>query len=90
MGHQRISEVGKRYGKLLVTAYAETDNNGCARFHCRCDCGETCTRAGSALRGGKSTKCDACISRVRSAGQSKRMRTQKHQPVNLMEDWDNE
>jgi hypothetical protein len=55
--HGRIDLTGKRFGRLVVTAYAQR-----SRWSCICDCGARVSVGGERLRNG-STKSCGCLSR---------------------------
>ena len=48
--------IGKRFGKLLVIAYAKK-NNGHHMWLCRCDCGKEVIKRGSNLTSGHTKSC---------------------------------
>lgn len=48
---------GMRFGRLTVTARAESSRAGKARWHCICDCGGCTIAVGSGLINGTSTSC---------------------------------
>lgn len=52
---------GQRFGRLVVTARADSDRNGNARWHCLCDCGERTVSLGFTLRNGAAKSC-GCMS----------------------------
>lgn len=54
-----IDVTGKRFGKWTVLERA-ANNDGHARWLCRCECGNQRTVDGKSLRRGDSTKCDHC------------------------------
>ena len=54
-------EVGNRYGKLVVTAFAGSEGDG-ARWHCKCDCGGRKTVLGGQLRSNRIKTCGSCTS----------------------------
>ena len=62
--HNKTNIVGKRFGKLLVTASTESKANR-ARWVCQCDCGNKCISTGKTLREGKKQSC-GCIKREQS------------------------
>ncbi|MBQ3256555.1 MAG: hypothetical protein IJA67_03975 [Oscillospiraceae bacterium] len=51
------SLIGQHFGKLTVTAAAESDKHGKRRWLCTCDCGKECTVLGTNLRSGHTTSC---------------------------------
>ena len=51
------SELGKRYGKLVVIARDGSDNNRKAMWKCQCDCGNICRARTSDLHKGHTTSC---------------------------------
>ena len=69
--HNKIDEVGKKYGKLLVERetteeerlrYSFThSNNQIATFVCKCECGKHIIASGAQLRGGRCTSCGCDI-----------------------------
>jgi hypothetical protein len=70
----RIDLVGRRYGRLLVTALAGPSGHKELMWECRCDCGTTKQVKGVFLREG-STKSCGCLSveHKRAHGQSRRI-----------------
>jgi hypothetical protein len=52
-----IDLVGKRFGRLVVTARSLPNLNGHARWICRCDCGESSDVLGYHLRNGRTQSC---------------------------------
>lgn len=66
-----IDLTGQRFGRLVVIERAESDKRGCAKWLCRCDCGNVTTVNGALLRDGKTTSC-GCFGREAS---SARLRT---------------
>lgn len=59
--------LGKRFGRLVVIAEAGTDRFHCARWQCRCDCGNIITTTGKALVSGDSKSC-GCLKSENMAG----------------------
>lgn len=51
------NEVGARYGRLTVFAFAGTTSRGARLWDCRCDCGGSCVTRGTRLRLGTCTSC---------------------------------
>lgn len=49
--------IGKRYGKLVVLAQAQSTAQGQRRWLCKCDCGGTCTATTGNLNSGRTTNC---------------------------------
>lgn len=47
---------GTRYGLLTILGPAE-DRNGCAYWHCKCECGKELDVKGASLRSGKTKSC---------------------------------
>lgn len=70
MDRRVIDLTGRRFGRLVVIGRADppVDNQGAARWHCRCDCGNEKDVRGSDLRRGRTTSC-GCLQkeRVRAA-----------------------
>lgn len=61
----KISEIGKRYGRLIVAAEVPRntrDNSRHVRWRCLCDCGGTKVVPGSSLRNGGVSSC-GCLFR---------------------------
>lgn len=54
--HKQIDLIGKRFGKLLVLSF-EGYINKKKRWKCKCDCGNTKSIIGSALRSGTTQSC---------------------------------
>jgi hypothetical protein len=52
-----IDETGHRYGRLVVTAYAGTDDDSHALWTCVCDCGNTKPVRGAKLRSHRVISC---------------------------------
>ena len=52
-----IDLTGQRFGRLTVIERVENDNDGHARWLCRCECGNTTIVAGKALRRGVTRSC---------------------------------
>ena len=59
MIHNLKNEIGKRYGRLVVTVRADS-KNGFARWVCKCDCGNISIATGTSLRRGYKNSC-GCI-----------------------------
>lgn len=53
--------VGHQFGRLIVTARAEDNRHGNARWICLCGCGNETTKLGSTLRSGDTKSC-GCLS----------------------------
>lgn len=58
----KIEIIGKKFGRLLVTAESTSDRNWQARWECVCDCGETKIVLGTKLRSGATKSC-GCLGR---------------------------
>ena len=58
-----INEVGNKYSALTVIKRVENDNNGKARWLCKCDCGNEVVVIGSNLRKGNTKSCGCGIHR---------------------------
>ncbi len=57
LGHPEVKDlVGRRFGRLVVTAYAGKQG-GVHRWRCRCDCGRETTVGHSLLLSGKTKSC---------------------------------
>lgn len=52
-----VSEIGNRYGMVTVIERGPNDNNGKARWYCKCDCGNTFLARGTDLRREKILTC---------------------------------
>jgi len=50
-------ETGKRYGRLVVLKYVESDKYGRATWLCRCDCGKETTVRAAYFRSGYTKSC---------------------------------
>lgn len=61
-----MTEVGKRYGRLVVLAPAPTGKNWLRRWTCRCDCGTEKAIFQSSLRHGNTQSC-GCLQRERTS-----------------------
>jgi hypothetical protein len=57
---RRIDLIGKRFGRLVVTAY-----EGDAKWSCTCDCGTRVDVRGERLRGGNTKSC-GCLRKIRA------------------------
>ena len=53
----RIDLTGQRFGKLVALFPIYSENGGHTRWHCQCDCGNTCDIDMGNLRSGKSQSC---------------------------------
>lgn len=67
---QIINLIEKRFGRLAVIARAKNTQGGQARWECRCDCGQTRTVTGQALRTGHQLSC-GCLKAERIGTQSR-------------------
>lgn len=56
-GRKSKDLTGKRFERLVVIAESEKDKNGIIRWQCQCDCGNSLTVYGNALRNGKTKSC---------------------------------
>lgn len=55
---RRLDLQGKRFGKVLVIAYAGMDKKqGCSMWKCQCDCGKVFVTRGSSLTDGNTKSC---------------------------------
>lgn len=52
-----IDMVGKRFGRLVVTARGKNSQDGKPQYVCICDCGNTCLVRGKLLRTGRTQSC---------------------------------
>jgi hypothetical protein len=77
---QKIEMVGLRFGRLMVTAPAESDARGQARFVCICDCGSEKTITARWLRCGNTSSCGCLMREKVSARRRKhgRIRTPEY------------
>jgi hypothetical protein len=66
-----VDLTGQRYGRLTVVSRAPNGSAGQARWHCRCDCGETAVVWGSSLRSGNTQSC-GCLQRERASQSNSR------------------
>ena len=59
MGRHVIDLTGQRFGRLVVIGRADppADNQGAARWHCRCDCGDEIDVVGYSLRRENTASC---------------------------------
>lgn len=71
MGRHVIDLIGQRFGKLVVIGRADppVDNQGSARWHCRCDCGHDTDVVGQSLRRGLTASC-GCLQKERTRAAS--------------------
>lgn len=63
---QRLDLKNKRFGRLLLLEYKESDHRGQALWHARCDCGASCVVVGRRVKDGSVVSC-GCYHRERSA-----------------------
>lgn len=68
-----IEMLGRRFGRLLITARAENCPDGSARWICQCDCGRIINTSAHTLRRGDSESCgcqrqDRIVAAVRKHG----------------------
>lgn len=56
-GKVRENLIGKKYSRLLVTAFAGVSKSGNSVWECLCDCGNTTITIGCGLKNGKSKSC---------------------------------
>lgn len=56
-GNNKINEIGNQYGLLTVIAPYESDEQGHARWLCKCQCGNTKVCYGQRLRAGSNLSC---------------------------------
>lgn len=56
-GANKIDELGHKYGKLVVIAAAQSDEQGHSRWLCKCECGNTRIYHGTTLRRGLALSC---------------------------------
>lgn len=54
---QRLDLKNKRFGRLQLLEYKESDSRGQALWHARCDCGNYCVVAGRRAKSGHVTSC---------------------------------
>ena len=71
-----VDMTGKRFGRYTVIARAENSKDGCARWICKCDCGNVKTVLGQSLRRGSVVSCgcfhrEDLISRLTTHGKTK-------------------
>ena len=59
----RIDLKGKRFGKLKVLRYVDTNIYGKSRWACKCDCGNEAIVVGESLRQGYTKSC-GCLSKL--------------------------
>lgn len=67
-----IDLTGKRFGRLVVIAYAETvgkQGNRKIKWLCQCDCGKTKTIAGNSLNSGATKSC-GCLAKESTSKRS--------------------
>jgi hypothetical protein len=60
---KQLELIGRRYGRLTVTEYADVDNYRKIRWKCRCSCGQEIVVRGTDLRTGSIASCGC--SRIR-------------------------
>ena len=59
--------IGQTFGRLTVTAKAQSDRNGNSRWACNCECGSSTTVLGWALRKGRTKSCGCFAEECRAA-----------------------
>jgi len=64
-GNRAKNLVGKRYGRLVVTARA-ANANGKSQWRCLCDCGSSAVRSGNLLTRGDVLSC-GCLHKERAS-----------------------
>lgn len=52
-----INLTGCRFNRLVVAKRVENDKDGCTRWLCKCDCGNSCIVSGKCLRNGHTQSC---------------------------------
>lgn len=57
MGRPPKDITGQRFGRLMVLHRSGSDNQGRAKWRCRCDCGNEIDAIGSCLRRGETSSC---------------------------------
>lgn len=72
--------VGRKFGRLLVTARAPNDRWRAARWYCRCECGNSTVVTGSDLRSGHTVSC-GCWNADRFSAVGKSNRTHGHSQI---------
>lgn len=80
----KTSLIGKRFGRLVVLAYAGdeyigSDNN--SRWICKCDCGNTAIVGQSKLKSGHTQSC-GCLQKQRAAEYQRNKASKDHFPSN--------
>lgn len=77
-----INEVGKTYNRLTVVERGPNGSGGCARWYCKCSCGnpELVLVLGSSLRSGKTKSC-GCLHR--EAAQKQGLANRKNNKYDL-------
>lgn len=73
---QRLDLKNKRYGRLLLLEYKESNKRGAALWYARCDCGKPCVVVGRRVAAGVIQSC-GCLQRERSA-ESLSLRMRRH------------
>lgn len=71
---------GKRFGRLITLEPANIPGKGRAWWHCKCDCGNSCTTEAAWLRNGnkKSCGCLRIIGKVKHGQSSHKNRTSEY------------
>lgn len=80
----RTSLIGKRFGRLIVQAYAGdeyigSDNN--SRWICKCDCGNTTIVGQNKLKSGHTQSC-GCLQKQRASEYQHKKASKNHFPSN--------
>lgn len=73
---QRLDMKNKRFGRLLLLEYKESDKRGQALWYARCDCGASCVVVARRVKDGSVVSC-GCFHRQRSAETARKLFT-KH------------
>lgn len=60
----RINLEGRRFGRLVVTAFAGVRDGGWAIWHARCDCGNQVIARSQCLRNGSTRSCGCLASEI--------------------------
>lgn len=61
MSAKKIDMIGKRFGRLTVIQFAESDKDGQAKWQCVCDCGKETVVRGYHLRSGRVQSCGCLL-----------------------------
>lgn len=82
-----IDLTGQRFGRLSVVCKCGSDKYGAALWQCKCECGKTVTKRGSALRAGHAKSCGCLHDELSSLRMAEQNRTHAMSNTRLYEIW---